>query len=98
VVWTLRVHSLLGKLALPAQSLDFQRTAQQRKLSQAGCPFEQLVHFGNLDVLYPSAADAKDVVMGLDVAVVTRDIVQVRYLARLSHFTKLLQDPMDRGQ
>ncbi len=90
--------SLLGKLTPFAESLDFQRTAQQCELTQTGCPFEKLVHFGYLYVMYPSASDAKDVVMRLDVAVEARNIVQQRYLARLSDFAKLLQDPMDRGQ
>ena len=98
VLWALCVLSLLGKLAPPAESLNFYRTAQQGELSQAGSTLEELVHFGYLDVMYPSASDAKDVVMRLDVAVIARDIVQERYLARLSHFTKLLQNPMDRGQ
>jgi hypothetical protein len=98
VAWTLGVHSLLDKLAPPAESVDFQRTVQQCELSQAGCTFEKLVHFGYLYVIFPSASDAKDVVMRLDVAVIARSIVQERYLARLSHFAKLLQNPMDRGQ
>jgi hypothetical protein len=91
-------HSLLGKLAPAAESLDLQRTAEQCELSQAGCTFEKLVHFGYLYVMHPSASDAKDVVMRLHVAVVARDIVQERYLARLSHLAKLLQNPMDCGQ
>ena len=94
--WDLR--SLLGQLALPAESLDFQRTAQQCELSQAGSTLEEFVHFGYLDVMYPPASDAKDVVMRLHVAVITRNIVQERYLACLSHFAKLLQNPMDCGQ
>jgi hypothetical protein len=36
--------------------------------------------------------------MSLYVAVITRKIVQERYLARFSHFAELLQDPMDRGR
>ncbi len=48
--------------------------------------------------MYPSASDAKDVVMRLDVAVKARNIVQEGYLARFSDFAKLLQNPMDRGQ
>ena len=48
--------------------------------------------------MYPSASDAKDVVMRLDVAVIARNIVQERYLARLFHFAKLLQNPMDCRQ
>jgi hypothetical protein len=47
--------------------------------------------------MYPSASDTKDVMMRLNVAVIARNIVQERYLARLSHFAKLLQNPMDRG-
>jgi hypothetical protein len=98
VVWALDVHSLLGKLAPPAESLNFQRTAQQCELSQTCSTLEKLVHFGHLDVMYPSALDAKDVMMRLHVAVIARNIVQERYLARLSHFAKLLQNPMDCGQ
>jgi hypothetical protein len=97
-VWTLAVHPLSGKLAAPAESVDFQRTAQQRELSQAGGTFEELVHLGHLYVMYPSAPDAKDVVMRLHIAVIARNIVEQRYLARLPHFAKLLQNPMDRGQ
>jgi len=48
--------------------------------------------------MYPSASDAKDVVMRLHVAVIARNIVQERYLARLSYFAKLFQNPMDCGQ
>ena len=92
------VHSLLGKLAPPAESINFYRTAQQCELSEAGSTLEKLVYFGYLYVMYPSASDAKDVVMRLHVAVITRKIVQNRYLARLSHFAKLLQNPMDCGQ
>jgi hypothetical protein len=98
VVWALGVHSLLGKLAPLAKSINFQRTAQQGELSQARCIFEKLVHFGYLYVMYPSASDAKDVVMRLHVAIIARSIVQERYLARLPHFAKLLQNPMDCGQ
>jgi hypothetical protein len=36
--------------------------------------------------------------MTLHVAVVPRNVVQESYLARLSHFAKLLQNPMDCGQ
>jgi len=36
--------------------------------------------------------------MRLHVAVIARKIVEHRYLARLSYFAKLLQNPMDRGQ
>jgi hypothetical protein len=98
MAWTLHTHSVLGKLAAPAESIDFQRTAQQCELSKAGRTFQKLVHFGHLYVLYPSASDAKDVVMGLHVAVIAGNIVQERDLARLSHFAKLLQNPMDSGQ
>jgi len=97
-VWALGVHSLLGQLAPSAESFNFQRTAQQCELSQAGSTLEKLVHFGYFYVTYPSASDAKDVVMRLHVAVIARKIVQDRYLARLSHFAKLLQNPMDCGQ
>ena len=92
------LHSLFGKLAPPAESLDLQRTAQQCELSQTGCTFEKLVHFGYLYVMYPSASDAKDVVVRLHVAVKARNIVQERYFARFSDFAKLLQNPMDCGQ
>ena len=95
---TLCAHSLLGKLAALAESFDFQRTAQERELSQARCTFEKLVYFGYFYVTYPSASDAKDVVMRLDVSIVTRNIMKQCYLARLSHFAKLLQNPMDCGQ
>jgi hypothetical protein len=98
LVWTLGVPSLLGKLAPPAESFNFQRAAQQCELSQAGSTLEQLVHFGYLDIVYPSASDAKDVVMRLHVAVIARNIVQERYFACLSHFAELLQNPMDCGQ
>jgi hypothetical protein len=93
-----RAGSLLGKLAPPAERIDFQRTPQQRELSQAGYALEKLVHFGYLYVMYPSASYAKDVVMKLHIAVIARSIVQKRYLARLSHFAKLLQNPMDCGR
>jgi hypothetical protein len=96
-MWTLVVHSLLCPLALPAQSLYLQRTAQQRELSQAGRTFKQLVHVGYLYIMYPSASDAKHMVMRLHVAVIARDIMQERYLARFSHSAKLLQNPMNRG-
>jgi hypothetical protein len=94
----LHVHSLLGKLAPPAESTNFQRTAQHGELSQAGSTLKKLVHFGYLYVVYPSASDTKDVVMRLHVAVIACDIVQEGYLARFSHFAKLLQNPMDCGQ
>jgi hypothetical protein len=92
------VRSLLRKLAPPTESIDFQRTAQECELSQAGCTFEKPVNIRYLYVLYPSASDANDVVMRLHVAVIARNIVQGRYLARLSYFAKLLQNPMDCGQ
>jgi len=92
------VRSLPSKLAPLAQSFDFQRTAQQCELSQAGRTFEKLVHVGYLYVVYPSASDANDVVMRLYVAVIPRSIMQERYLVRLSHFAKLLQNSMDGGQ
>jgi hypothetical protein len=88
----------LGTLALAAESLDFERAAQQCELSQAGCTFEKLVHFGYLYVMHPSASDAKDMVMRLHVAIITRDIVQERYLACVSNFAKLLQNPVDCSQ
>lgn len=92
------LHSLLRELASLAESLDFQRTAQQCELSEAGCAFEKLVHFGNLDVLYPSAADAEDVVVRLDVAVIAGNVVEEGYLAGLADFAKLLENAMDGGQ
>jgi hypothetical protein len=97
-VWALGVRSLQGKLAPPAECINFQRTAKQRELPQAGSTLEKFVHLGYLYVMYPSAADAKDVVMRLYVAVKARNIVQQRYLARLPYFAKLLQNPMDCGQ
>jgi hypothetical protein len=92
------MRSLLGKLASPAERLDLYRTAQQCELSQAGSTLKKLVHFGYLDVMYPSASDAQDVMMRLDVAVIARNIVQQRYLACFPHFAKLIENPMDRGQ
>jgi hypothetical protein len=97
VVWTLCAHSLLGKLAPLAESFDLQRTAQECELSQARCTFEKLVYFGYFYITYPSAPDAKDVLMRLHVAVIARGIVEERYLARFSRFAKLLQNPMDGG-
>ena len=94
----LAVRSFFGKLATPAESLDFQRAAKQCKLSEAGRTFDKLVRFGNFYVMYPSASHTKDVVMRLHVAVIACNVVEERYLARLSHFAKLLQNPMDRGQ
>jgi uncharacterized protein with GYD domain len=91
-------RSLVCELAPPAESFDLQRTAQRCELSKAGCTFEQLVNFGYLDVVYPSAADAEDMVMRLDVAVIARNIVQQGYLVRLSHFAKLFENPMDCSQ
>jgi len=85
-------------LALPAESFDFYRTAQQRELSEASFTLEKLLHFGYLDVVYAPASDAKDVVMRLDIAVITCHVVQKRYLARLSYLAKLFQNPMDGGQ
>jgi hypothetical protein len=84
------MHSLFGKLAPPAESINFQRTAQQCEFSQASSTLEKLVHSGYFYVMYPSASDAKYVVMRLNVAVIARKIVQERYLARFSHLAKLL--------
>jgi hypothetical protein len=98
VMGTLGLHPFLGKLAAAAKRIDFQRTAQQCELSQAGRAFEKLVHFGYLDVIYPSASDAQDVMMRLHVAVIAREVVQESYLARLSHLAKLLKNPMDCSQ
>ena len=98
MLWVFGVHSLFGKLASPAESINFYRAAEQCELSQAGSAFEKLVHFGHLYVIYPPASDANDVVMRLHVAVIARNIVQERYLVRLSDFAKLLQNPMDCGQ
>jgi hypothetical protein len=91
------VQSLLDKLTPLADSINFQRTAEHCEFSQAGSTLEKLVHSGYLYVAYPSASDAKDVVMRLNVAVIARQIVQERYLARLSHLAKLLENPMDCG-
>ena len=92
------VRSLLSVLAPLAEGFNFQRTAQQCELSQAGGTFEKLVHFGDLDVMYSSASDAKDVVMRLYITVIAGKVMEHRYLTRLAHFAKLLQDPMDRCQ
>jgi hypothetical protein len=89
---------LLGKLAPPAQSINFYRAAEQCERSQARLTFEKLVDAGDLDVLYPPASDTKNVVVGFDVAVVARGIVQERDLAGLAHFAKLFKNPMDCGQ
>ena len=94
----LGLRSLLRKLASPAESLDFQRTAQQCELSQVGSAFEELVHFGYLYVLDPSASDAEHVMMRFHVAVIARNVVEEGYLARLSDFAKLLEDAMNCGQ
>ena len=91
-------RSLFGKLAAPAESLDFQRAAKQCKLSKVWGTFEKLVCFGYLDVMDPSASHTKDVVMRLYVSVIARNVVEEGYLARLSHLAKLLEDPVDRGQ
>jgi hypothetical protein len=48
--------------------------------------------------MYAPATNAQDVVMRPDVAVIAREIMQKRYLARLSHLAKLLQNPVDCGQ
>ncbi len=88
-------HTLARSLTALAESLDFQRTAQKRELSQTGCTFEQLVHLGYLDIIHPSAANAQDVMMRRHVAVVARQIVQQSYLAGLSDLAELLQDPMN---
>jgi hypothetical protein len=48
MVWALAARSLLGKLAAPAEGLDFQRAAKQCKLSKVGRTFEKLVRFGDL--------------------------------------------------
>ena len=48
--------------------------------------------------MYPSASDTKDVVIRLYVPVIALNIVRERYLARLSHYAKLLQNPMYCGQ
>lgn len=98
MVRTLGVHWLLGKLTPPAESINFQRTAQQYELSQAGSTLEKLIHFGYLYVIYPFASDAKDVVMRLHMAVITRTAMKRRDLARLTHLAKLLENPMDCGQ
>ena len=91
-------RSLLGKLAAPAQSLDFQRAAKQCKLSKVGRTFEKFVRIGDLYVMDSPASHTKDVVMRLYVAVIACNVVEERYLTRLSHFAKLLQNPVDRGQ
>ena len=67
-------------------------------MSEASFTLEKLLHFGYLDVVYAPASDAKDVVMRLDIAVITCNIVQNRYLARLSYLAKLFQNPMGGGQ
>ncbi len=95
---TFDVQELAGKLAPPAKSIDFQRAAQQDEFSQAGLTFKELVNFRYLQVPNPPASHAHDVVMRLHVAVIARNIMQGCYLARLSHFAKLLQDPMDSRQ
>ena len=91
-------HPLFRKLAAPAESLNFKRTAKQCKLSKVGYALEKLVRFGDLYVMYPSASHTKDVVMRLHVSVIARNVVEDGYLARLSHFAKLLQNPVDRSQ
>jgi hypothetical protein len=48
--------------------------------------------------MYPPAADAKNMMMRLDVAVIARNIVEERHLARLSDLAKLLENTMDGGQ
>ena len=67
-------------------------------MSQAGSTLEESFDARYLYVMHSSASDAKDMVMRLDVTVITRKIVQDSDLARLSHFAELLQNPMDRGQ
>lgn len=92
------VHSFFGKLAALAKGFDFHRAAKQGELPQAVSTVEKFLHFRNLDVLYPSAAYAEDVMMRLDVAVIAGNVVQEGYLAGLSHRTKLLENPMDGSQ
>jgi hypothetical protein len=48
--------------------------------------------------MYPSAPNAKDVVMRLHVAVIASKIVQKRHLVRFAHFAKLFQNTMDCSQ
>ena len=87
-----------GEPAAPAESFNFQRTAQQCELSQARCALKKFIHFGYLDVIDPSASDAQNVVMRLNITVIARNIMQERYLARLPHVAKLVQNPMDGVQ
>jgi hypothetical protein len=98
VVGAMRVGALLSNLATAAERVDLERAAQQRELSKVGGPFQQPVHPGYLNVLYSSASDTKDVMMRFHVAVIARDIVKQRYLARLSHLAELLENPMNRCQ
>jgi hypothetical protein len=42
----LEVRALLCKPAAPAESFNFQRTAQQCELAQVGSTLEELVNFG----------------------------------------------------
>ena len=67
-------------------------------MAQAGGTFKQFVDVGYIYVIDPLTSYADHMVMRLDVAVVTRCIVQQGYLACLSHLAKFVEDSMDRGQ
>ena len=90
--------SLLGKLTPLAEGVYFQRAAQQCELPQARCPYQKLVDFRYLNVMYPSALHAQHMMMRFDVAVIARDIVQKGHLARLSYLAEFVENSMDGGQ
>jgi len=84
--------------ALLANRIDLHRAAEQRELPQTVFSFDEFVCFRHLDITDLFALHTHYVVMGLCVAIVTRALMQRRYLASLADVTELLEDAMNRSQ
>ena len=82
--------------ALRAQRLDFQRTAEDLEIADRGAPVQHLLELGNFDIAHAAAFDAHHMMMGREVAVVARAVVQRGDLTRLADFAQCLQRPMHR--
>ena len=84
--------------ALFAKGIDLHRAAQQRELPEAVFPFDESVRLRHLDITDLFALHTDDVVMRLRMTIVTRALMQRRYLARLADLAELLEDAMNRRQ
>ena len=93
-----RPSSTLLGAALFANGLDFERAGEKLEFTEMRHALDECVDLGHLDILNAPAVHTKYMMMGFDMAIITRATMKRCYLARLAYLAKLFENPMYRGQ